>query len=65
MNEVMKALSLVGTIFLPLTLVASVFGTNFVPTYENTGWWGFAAMCAFMLVSVAAAVWFFRRREWL
>lgn len=64
MNEVMKALSLVATIFLPLTLLASVFGTNFSPTYESFGWWGFLAMCLFMLLSIGVAVWVFHRRRW-
>ncbi len=65
MNEVMKALSVVGTIFLPLTLLASVFGTNFAPTYEDWGWPGFFGMVLFMVASIAAAVWIFRRRGWL
>ncbi len=65
MNEIMKALSIVGTIFLPLTLVASVFGTNFAPTYEDWGWPGFLAMSASMLVTIAALLWWFRRRRWL
>lgn len=65
MNEIMKALSIVGTIFLPLTLVASIFGTNFAPTYEDWGWPGFVAMCAVMLLSSIAAILLFRRRRWL
>lgn len=64
LNAVMKALSIVGTIFLPLTLLASVFGTNFSPTYEGWGWPGFLGMCAFMLVTIAACVWWFRRSGW-
>lgn len=64
LNAVMKALSIVGTIFLPLTLLASVFGTNFSPTYESWGWPGFLGMCAFMLGTIAACVWWFRRSGW-
>jgi magnesium transporter len=65
MSEIMKALSLVGTIFLPLTLLASVFGTNFAPTYEDWGWTGFLIMCTFMVVCIAGLTWWFRRRQWL
>lgn len=65
MSEIMKALSVVGTIFLPLTLLASVFGTNFSPTYEASGWWGFLLMCAVMVAVSAGALWYFRQRDWL
>ena len=64
MNEIMKALSVAGTILLPLTLLASVFGTNFSPTYEEWGWPGFLGMCAVMLAGTALGVWWFRRRGW-
>jgi magnesium transporter len=65
LSEITKALSVAGTIFLPLTLVASVFGTNFSPTYEEWGWTGFLAMCAFMLLSMVALLAWFRHRRWL
>jgi magnesium transporter len=65
LNEIMKVLSIVGTIFLPLTLVASVFGTNFASTYEGAGWWGFTGMVVLMLVVSVAAIAWFRRRRWL
>ncbi len=65
MSAVMKALGIVGTIFLPLTLLASVFGTNFAPTYADWGWPGFVAMCIVMVISIAGSLWFFRREGWL
>ena len=65
LSEITKALSVAATIFLPLTLVASVFGTNFAPTYEEWGWTGFLAMCAFMLLSMVALLAWFRHRRWL
>lgn len=64
MNEIMKALSVVGTILLPLTLVASVFGTNFSPTYEDWGWFGFLGMNVVILGGGLAGLWWFRRRGW-
>jgi magnesium transporter len=65
MNEIMKALSVVAVIFLPLTLVASIFGTNldyspFGLTFRS----GFFAMLAFMAVIAAAMVAYFRVRGW-
>ncbi|MFN8557147.1 MAG: magnesium/cobalt transporter CorA [Dehalococcoidia bacterium] len=65
MNDIMKTLSIVGTVFLPLTLVASIFGTNFVPTYEGAGWWGFGGMVAVFLVIAAGLFLWFHRRRWL
>lgn len=65
MNEIMKTLSLVSTTFLPLTLLASVFGTNFAPTYEAWGWSGFIGMCLFMVISIAGLTWWFRKYHWL
>src|SRR5207248_1890029 len=64
MNEVMKALSVVGTILLPLTLIASIFGTNFSPTYADWGWTGFLAMCGVMVAGAALGGLWFRRRGW-
>jgi len=65
MNLVMKTLSIVGSIFLPLTLLASIFGTNFGPTYFSWGWPGFAGMCIFMLLTIGGSLWLFRRAGWL
>ena len=65
LSEITKQLSVTATIFLPLTLIASIFGTNFAPTYEAWGWWGFLTMCAFMpLCILGLGVWF-KYRRWL
>ncbi|MPZ50622.1 MAG: magnesium/cobalt transporter CorA [Dehalococcoidia bacterium] len=65
MNEVMKALSVVASIFLPLTLIASIFGTNL--DYSPFGLSfkaGFWLMLAGMIALSAALILFFRRRGW-
>ena len=65
LTEITKALSVAGTVFLPLTLVASIFWTNFSPTYEAWGRAGFLGMCGFMVLTmIALAVWF-RSHRWL
>jgi magnesium transporter len=64
MNEIMKTLSIVGTILLPLTLIASIFGTNFLPTYVNWGWAGFIGMCVVMIVGAVAGGLWFHWRGW-
>lgn len=64
-NEVMKTLAIVTVVFLPLTLVAGIYGTNFenVPEYD---WrFGYAAMIITMLVIAALLVAWFRWRRWI
>ena len=65
MNEVMKAMSVVAVIFLPLTLIASIYGTNldFSPfgiEFEQ----GFLLMLGVMLGIAAGLILFFQRRGW-
>ena len=66
MNEVMKAMSVVAVIFLPLTLVASIYGTNL----DYTPWGlpglagGFFVMLGVMLLIAGGLVLYFRRRGW-
>jgi magnesium transporter len=65
MSEIMKALSVVAVIFLPLTLIASIFGTNL--DYSSTGLTlehGFYWMLAAMIVISIAMVLYFRLRGW-
>ncbi len=65
LNEVMKVLTIIGTIFIPLTFLAGVYGMNFKVLPELEWTWGYPA---FWAVSVAVAlsmfVWF-RRRQWI
>ena len=65
-NEVMKTLAIVTVVFLPMTLIASVYGTNFeetIPGYERD--WGFAVMIA-SFIFIAGGLWaWFRSRRWL
>jgi magnesium transporter len=65
MNEVMKAMSVVAVIFLPLTLIASVYGTNL----DLSPWGihfkhGFLLMIASMFLVSGVNIYFFRRRGW-
>lgn len=65
MNEVMKALSVVAVIFLPLTLVASIYGTNLdLAPFGLEFRYGFELMIGSMLTLAGVMVAYFRRRGW-
>lgn len=71
MNEIMKVLTIIATIFIPLSFIAGVFGMNFDP--EVSPWnmpelglpWGYPAALLLMGTVAYAMVVFFRRRGWL
>lgn len=64
-NEVMKVLSIVAAIFLPLTLVAGIYGMNFRNMPELDVPWGYFAVLGFMGVVIIGVVWWFWARRWL
>ena len=65
MNEIMKVLTIIATIFIPLTFVAGVYGMNFEHMPELHWPWAYAAVWAVMvLVGLAMFAWF-RRKKWL
>ena len=65
MNEVMKVLTIIATIFIPLTFIAGVYGMNFVDMPELHWRFGYPAVMFLMLIVAGAMFWFFRRRNWL
>ncbi len=64
-NEVMSLLTLVATVFIPLTFVAGIYGMNFVWMPELEWPWGYPAVLLAMLVMAAGMGLWFRRRRWL
>lgn len=65
LNEVMKVLTIIATIFIPLTFVAGVYGMNFEFMPELEVWWAYPAVLGLMLLIALAMIGFFRRKEWL
>lgn len=64
-NETMRVLSTVATIFLPLALVAGIYGMNFEYMPE-LGWhWGYFAVLTFVGAAIIAAVSWFWARKWI
>ena len=65
MNEIMKVLTIIGTIFIPLTFIAGIYGMNFEYMPE-LGWvWAYPAVWIVMIGLAGALLLFFRRREWI
>lgn len=64
MNEVMKFLTIIGTIFIPLTFVAGIYGMNFTNMPELEWQYGYPAAMGAMLVIGIALVLYFQRRGW-
>lgn len=66
MNEVMKVLTVVSTIFIPLTLMASIYGMNWqvIPEIEFLGVSGYPVFLTAMFIITAILIGYFRRIEW-
>ncbi len=65
MNEIMKVLTIVATIFVPLTFIASIYGMNFVNMPELHHPYGYFICLGFMLFLALIMLYFFRRKKWI
>jgi magnesium transporter len=65
MNEIMKVLTLIATIFIPLTFVAGIYGMNFAHMPELQWAWGYPAALLFMAALGIGMYWWFVRKKWL
>lgn len=70
-NDVVGLLTIVSTIFIPLTFLVGVWGMNFDPDAspfnmpELKAWYGYPAALGFMLAIAVALLIYFRRKKWL
>jgi len=65
MNEIMKVLTIMSTLFIPLTFLVGVYGMNFDNLPELHWRWGYFALWGVMLGCVGGMFVFFRRKGWL
>ncbi|NTU59136.1 MAG: magnesium/cobalt transporter CorA [Chlorobiaceae bacterium] len=64
MNEVMKFLTMIATIFMPLSFIAGLYGMNFHYMPELELRWGYFAVLGVMLLIFVGMVLFYRSRKW-
>ena len=65
MNEVMKVLTIMATIFIPLTFIAGIYGMNFENIPELKFKYGYFVLWGVMVVIFLAMLYYFKRKEWL
>lgn len=65
LNEVMKVLTVIATIFIPLTFVTGIYGMNFRHMPELDWPWAYPAVLAAMTALGVGLFLYFRRRKWL
>lgn len=66
-NEIMRQLTIISTIFLPITFITGIFGQNFghSPQVEYDGGWNFWVALTLMAAITAVQIWYFKRRGWM
>ena len=64
LNKIMKQLTLIATIFMPITFMTGLFGMNFRLMAYDYGWLWYASFGFMILVSLTMAIWF-RIRRWI
>ncbi len=65
MNEIMKVLTLIATIFIPLTFVVGLYGMNFKNMPEIDWEFGYYSVLIVMAVMVLGMLTYFRRKKWI
>lgn len=65
LNEVMKVLTMISTIFIPLSFIVGLYGMNFEFMPELHKKWGYPMVWVVMLSVSGGMVWYFKRKKWL
>jgi len=65
MNEIMKVLTLIATIFIPLTFVVGLYGMNFKYMPEIEWEYGYYSVLVVMAVMVAGMLTYYRKKKWI
>jgi len=65
MNEVMKVLTIIATIFIPMTFIAGIYGMNFQFMPELKWPWGYPMFWGIVIVIGGVMVLYFKKKKWL
>lgn len=65
MNEIMKVLTIIATIFIPITFIAGIYGMNFERMPELSWPWAYPAVWGVMIAVTVGMLVYFKRRNWL
>lgn len=65
LNEVMKVLTIIATIFIPLTFVVGLYGMNFRYMPELQSRWGYPGVWLVMVVMAMGMLHYFRKKQWI
>jgi len=65
MNQVMKVLTIIATLFIPLTFVAGIYGMNFQYMPELAWQWSYPVFWVVVLMILAVMLFLFKRNDWL
>jgi len=64
-NNIMMTLTVISTIFLPLTFIVGLYGMNFKNMPELEWQYGYFLICAIMLLIAIGMLWVFKKKGWL
>jgi len=64
LNDIMRVLTIISVIFIPITFIVGVYGTNFENLPELHWKHGYYMMWALMLLTILGMLWFFKRKKW-
>jgi magnesium transporter len=65
LNSVMKVLTIIATIFMPLTFIAGIYGMNFKYMPELEWRWGYPGVWLIVVIIGISMLIYFKRKKWL
>lgn len=64
MNDIMKVLTIIATVFIPLTFITGLYGMNFRHMPELTEQWAYPAVLFIMVVMAGGMILYFKKKKW-